>query len=146
MRNNRKIVRAVALASSVVIAGGSLTGCKESKKVQGNTYTYKYSDSDNQYVLGTTGGSTSVKGKTGKIYISSDNAATLNEVCFQGWLYKNASGTAKVKNDSIEIRLCKNFKTASYATVVGPLPKTDKEIYVPIDIGMDVNVRYTKTK
>ncbi len=146
MRNSKKIVRAVALASSVVIAGGSLTGCKETKKVQGNTYTYKYNDSDNKYVLGTTGGSASVKGKTGKIYISSDNAATLKEVCFQGFLYKNSSGTAKVKNDNIEIHLCKNFKTASYATVVGPLPKTDKEIFVPIDIGMDVNVKYTKTK
>ncbi|MCI8669344.1 MAG: hypothetical protein HFI34_07480 [Lachnospiraceae bacterium] len=146
MRNSRKIVRAVALASSVVIAGGSLTGCKESKKVQGNTYTYKYNDSDNKYVLGTTGGSTSVKGKTGKIFISSDNAAKLTDVCIQGFLYKNNSGTAKVQNDSIEIRLCKNFKTASYATIIGPLPKTDKEIYVPIDIGMDVNVKYTKTK
>lgn len=151
MKNKEFVRNLLALATSAVIISGSLTGCgpnnNESSSVKkGTTYEYKYKDSDSQYVKGTIGGSIDVNGLTGKIKLLSDSTATLTNVCYQGWLYRSGKGTCKVVNEGIELHLYKSLDATCYSTIIGPLPKTDKSITVPIDMYMNVNVTYSKIK
>lgn len=151
MKNKKYIRNLLTLTSSVILFGGSLIGCgtnnnQSSSVKEGTTYAYKYKSSDRDYIMGTTGAFPSMKGVVGKIKLISDNTATLTNVCYQGWLYKNGKGTFKIINDGVEINLYKDFQSDNYSRIIGPLPKTDKSITVPIDMCMDVNVTYSKVK
>lgn len=143
-KEKKKIVKMAAVISAVTVSGGSLAGC--GTPVSGDIYTYKYQNSDQQYVLGAQNGSTNIKGVTGKICISSKNRAYINDLVTGGTLYHSAGGTYSINNNEFTLTLDKSLNISNSATILSRIDADKTHIYVPIDICLNETRTFTKTK
>lgn len=143
-KNKKKIVRVATLFSAITVSGGSMAGC--GAPVKGDIYEYKYKNNEQQYVLASQRGGTSLKGLTGKICVGSKNRAYINDLLAQGTLYYSAGGTYSIDGEEFNISLDNSVTISNSATIISKINADKTHIYVPIDFCMDVKRAFTKTK
>lgn len=143
-KDKNKIVKMATLFSAVTVSGGSIAGC--GTPVKGDIYENKYNNREQQYVLASQRGGTSLKGLTGKICVSSKNRAYINNLLAQGTLYYSAGGTYSIDGEEFNISLDSSVTISNSATIISKINADKTHIYVPIDFCMEVKRAFTKTK
>lgn len=141
---NKKVQKVAALASAMLVAGGTLTGCGKPTTAGGTTFTHKYTQDESQYVLAYQRyGISDITDRVGRITVYDDNTAFIDNVCAYGYFYVSAHATASTTSSG-QVEILTKFTTNGNcaARYIVSYPSGSNYFDVAVDVQADCYARF----